>query len=621
MSDVYNVPNLKSNILSVGQLLEKNYDIHFKDRSATIRNQEGKLIAKSRTGDEVFPGDNCRPGNLAKRQKSVRRGTNSDRLFSQSLEESFPGDMSPGKFPENSLEVLKLLDKYHIYQASACSLGTLAFLEVPGIAWRCIGLQEELVKNLDQERLWELVHFCSLTKSDHSVGGYYTARMVGPHMDITTDFMSDVARGHGGDGGGDDRPPHTDTPVVGLLGQPRPSLTCVPTWNPIAGHLSMQPSSSIYKRSTMARRLLLRKSIGFLIGLGLETGAHRQSLPSHISDRSLGYADCGSRSIAALRDMHMESSATREDEMLRLQGLGSNTETGVPYTEDEIMAIVRGGKQRGHILGVGRVLPGQRTVIPPSPPCTHSSDVAKLKKREKVLTRQGGSGSGGCGDDEQGDDEDDGEDGEDEDDKLVILVNIDLYLADNASFVTSEPCGGSDIGVSSETVVESLNLEVVSSAETTMGEYYNMATINNSLNSGIKPEVKGEGSLLNKDIGESSVNVVKNQNPAINSSSPASGIVSLFPLKRASLYALLLLMQRSARKDIVRPLWDLSFSNPVDKTIRVSLALGFIPRPSSGVRIRYWVRYAAVESEVGRVGHVVSGKWKKELDFIPMMNK
>ncbi|GKD00870.1 hypothetical protein Tco_1171144 [Tanacetum coccineum] len=132
------------------------------------------------------------------------------------------------------------------------------------------------------------------------------------------------------------------------------------------------------------------------------------------------------------------------DEMLRLQGLGSNTETGVPYTEDEIMSIVRRDKQRGHIPDVGRVLPGQRTVIPPPPPCTHSSDVVKLKKREKVLTCQvnmfmklfrsddkfsqmltqlesqpeigGGSGSGGREDDEQGDDEDDGEDGEDEDD-------------------------------------------------------------------------------------------------------------------------------------------------------------------------------------------------------------
>ncbi|GJU31172.1 hypothetical protein Tco_1174761 [Tanacetum coccineum] len=172
----------------------------------------------------------------------------------------------------------------------------------------------------------------------------------------------------------------------------------------------------------------------------------------------------GSRSIAALRDMHMESSATREYPSLihtfflthtvngvflnpedkALYGLGSNTETCVPYIEDEIMAIIRGRKQRGHIPGVGRVLPGQGTTIPLPPPCTHSSDVVKLKKREKVLTRQvnifmklfriddkfsqmltqlesqpeigGGSGSGGRGDNEQGDDEDNDEDGEDEDD-------------------------------------------------------------------------------------------------------------------------------------------------------------------------------------------------------------
>ncbi|GJX69072.1 hypothetical protein Tco_0304799, partial [Tanacetum coccineum] len=106
------------------------------------------------------------------------------------------------------------------------------------------------------------------------------------------------------------------------------------------------------------------------------------------------------------------------DEILMLQGLGFNTSTDVPYTENEIMAIVRGGKQRGHILGVGRVLPGQGMVIPPPPPCTHSSDVAKHKKSEKRLTKQygGGSGSDGCGDDEPGDDEDGGEDDEDEED-------------------------------------------------------------------------------------------------------------------------------------------------------------------------------------------------------------
>ncbi|GKA52932.1 hypothetical protein Tco_0746247 [Tanacetum coccineum] len=102
--------------------------------------------------------------------------------------------------------------------------------------------------------------------------------------------------------------------------------------------------------------------------------------------------------------------------MLRLQGLGSNTPTGVPYTEDEIMAIVRGGKQRGHIPGVGRVLPGQGTVIPPPSQSTHSTDIARLKKREKQLTKQVNmfmSGSGGCGDDEPRDDEDGGEDEDD----------------------------------------------------------------------------------------------------------------------------------------------------------------------------------------------------------------
>nr|GEY82737.1 hypothetical protein [Tanacetum cinerariifolium] len=118
------------------------------------------------------------------------------------------------------------------------------------------------------------------------------------------------------------------------------------------------------------------------------------------------------------------------------------TPTGVPYTEDEIMAIVRGGKQQGHIPDVGRVLPGQRTVILPPSQGTHLADIARLKKREKLLTKQvnmfmrlfrsddkfsqmltqlesqpeygGGSGSGRCGDDEPGDDEDGGEEEEED---------------------------------------------------------------------------------------------------------------------------------------------------------------------------------------------------------------
>nr|GEY05944.1 hypothetical protein [Tanacetum cinerariifolium] len=105
------------------------------------------------------------------------------------------------------------------------------------------------------------------------------------------------------------------------------------------------------------------------------------------------------------------------DKMLRLQCLGSNTPS-----------------DRGYIPSVGRVLPKQGTVIPPSPPCMHSSDL------ESQPEYGGGSRSGyarmmrtasrmgrmraivrRCWI------------------KLVILVNIDLYLADNASFVTSSP--------------------------------------------------------------------------------------------------------------------------------------------------------------------------------------
>nr|GEU55359.1 hypothetical protein [Tanacetum cinerariifolium] len=56
--------------------------------------------------------------------------------------------------------------------------------------------------------------------------------------------------------------------------------------------------------------------------------------------------------------------------------------------QNEIMAIVRGGKQQGHIPGVGRVLPGQRTVIPPPSQGTHLADIDRLKKREKLLTKE-----------------------------------------------------------------------------------------------------------------------------------------------------------------------------------------------------------------------------------------
>ncbi|GJT77551.1 hypothetical protein Tco_1044276 [Tanacetum coccineum] len=174
----------------------------------------------------------------------------------------------------------------------------------------------------------------------------------------------------------------------------------------------------------------------------------------------------GSRSLALLRDQMIESSSTREysslihtffmthtlggvfvrDEDRALYSLGNNTETGVPYTEEEIMAIVRKGKQRGHLPGVGRVLSGRATGGCPPPPqsTVDPADVEKLKKSNKSLTKQvkmmmrlfrsddkfsqmldqfqsspefgGASGSGRCEDDEPGGDKDGDEDEEGEED-------------------------------------------------------------------------------------------------------------------------------------------------------------------------------------------------------------
>ncbi|GJW28147.1 hypothetical protein Tco_0045022 [Tanacetum coccineum] len=91
-----------------------------------------------------------------------------------------------------------------------------------------------------------------------------------------------------------------------------------------------------------------------------------------------------------------------KEKMIRLRDLGANTPTGGPYTEEQIMAMVRKGKQRRHIPGVGRVLTGQ------------GRDAISINERRGTYTDADidehevgrGNGSGGSGDDEQGADED-----------------------------------------------------------------------------------------------------------------------------------------------------------------------------------------------------------------------
>ncbi|GJX73135.1 hypothetical protein Tco_0311730 [Tanacetum coccineum] len=83
------------------------------------------------------------------------------------------------------------------------------------------------------------------------------------------------------------------------------------------------------------------------------------------------------------------------EEIKRLEATGE-------YTKDEINRLARGGKQRGHIPGVGRVLPAWATAGPSTP------------ASESTFESGGASGSGGCGDDEESADaqEDEDEDGD-----------------------------------------------------------------------------------------------------------------------------------------------------------------------------------------------------------------
>nr|GFA27802.1 F-box domain, leucine-rich repeat domain, L domain-like protein [Tanacetum cinerariifolium] len=84
----------------------------------------------------------------------------------------------------------------------------------------------------------------------------------------------------------------------------------------------------------------------------------------------------------------------RTDEMRRLEAMGT-------YTDDEINRLARGGKQRGHIIGVGRVLLAWATASP---------------NMFSQFDSGGSSGSGGCGDDEEGADHQDDEDEDGDDD-------------------------------------------------------------------------------------------------------------------------------------------------------------------------------------------------------------
>ncbi|GJU74598.1 hypothetical protein Tco_1266003 [Tanacetum coccineum] len=300
------------------------------------------------------------------------------------------------------------------------------------------------------------------------------------------DVMSaDVARGHDGDGGGDDRPPPLPIPTscrgknFRIIGTRKPSRegrkagrldTRGPTRNlglksitdksgpvkirfefsdrgtlmPLGDHAAHWSNllEEIVREFPMHypawRKIKPERKAGVmgLIRAQFDLMPHMQS--DHSPDIYKGIqqqlAKIYTDNKSTLKKEHWvaKPDGTYDEEMLRLQDLGSNTPSGVPYTDDEINAQVHGGKQLGHIPSVGKVLAGKGMNVPimPEPRCKHTADVDQVKNKNKHLQKQinmlmkvvrsdgkfsqmhtqlksqpqVGSGSGG--DDESGEDED-----------------------------------------------------------------------------------------------------------------------------------------------------------------------------------------------------------------------
>ncbi|XP_024965767.1 uncharacterized protein LOC112505964 [Cynara cardunculus var. scolymus] len=76
ISNVYFVPNLKHSLLSVGQLLQRRYDVHFRNNTCEIRDPNGILLARvNMTTNKMFSlnfkGDTLFSFNMSTKQNSL----------------------------------------------------------------------------------------------------------------------------------------------------------------------------------------------------------------------------------------------------------------------------------------------------------------------------------------------------------------------------------------------------------------------------------------------------------------------------------------------------------------------------------------------------------------------
>nr|GEX62991.1 hypothetical protein [Tanacetum cinerariifolium] len=210
----------------------------------------------------------------------------------------------------------------------------------------------------------------------------------------------DFARSHDGDG--EDRPHHTMYPPVAgvaLLIEIRTS-----------GLLQSQTKAQFERQGSWQAEYprqdpkpLIKGNHGYKRGSAQPLKSTRRSLTPSSWHTLLTENSFGIRT---------------DEELRRLEATGT-------YTDDEINRLARGGKQRGHISGVGRVLPARATASPST--SAHESTLNSLHKKVDFMMSLfksdskysdmfsqfesgGASGSGGCGDDEESaDDQDDGD--------------------------------------------------------------------------------------------------------------------------------------------------------------------------------------------------------------------
>ncbi|GJT71431.1 hypothetical protein Tco_1030717 [Tanacetum coccineum] len=142
-------------------------------------------------------------------------------------------------------------------------------------------------------------------------------------------------------------------------------------------------------------RTLQWKSGKSILSFGMIPGTLPEPLKiGKTGQRARSYLDRDPGRLLAFEMRWTELRHSRE-EMRRLEATGT-------YTDDKINRLARRGKQRGHIPGVGRVLPARATAGPSTPAF------------ESTFESGGASGSGECEDDEESADaqEDEDEDGE-----------------------------------------------------------------------------------------------------------------------------------------------------------------------------------------------------------------